>query len=121
MPLPNWPALPPIWSLSAARYWMTMALRGLVARAPFVANGDDGETAVLLRRIVQVDHDRQQVEVGVWEKRVVLVPLEPRLAVAGRLEIELGVVQLNVRTDQVLHDVQDFRIEDQVGKGLMVN
>src|SRR6266540_2461204 len=92
----------------------------MVPWAQFVAARNDGQAAILFGGLVQIDHHRQQVEVGVRKEGIVLVPLEARLAVAGWLEIQLGVVQLNVRPDQVLDDVEDLRIEDEVVEGLVM-
>src|SRR6266568_3565723 len=55
---------------------------------PLVAARNDGQAAILLGRIVHVDHYGQQIEIGMREKRIVLVPFDTRLGVAGWLEIE---------------------------------
>ena len=49
---------------------------------------------------LDVDPDRDRAVVGVGPRRDVLVPLEPAAAPAG-LEVELGVVELDVRSDHV--------------------
>src|SRR5258708_4494001 len=72
-----------------------------------VTAGDDRQTAVLLGRIVQKDHDRQEIEVGMREERIVLVPLETRFTAARRFEIELRMVELDIWADQVLHHVEN--------------
>jgi len=53
------------------------------------------------------------------EKRIILVPFEARFATARRLEVELGVVQLDIPPNQVLHHVQDFGIQHQVMERLV--
>jgi hypothetical protein len=49
------------------------------------------------------------------------MPFEARLATAWRLQVELGVVQLNVRSDEVFHDVQNLRIQHQITERLVAS
>jgi hypothetical protein len=58
-----------------------------------------------------VDQDRDQVVVGVREERVVLMPLEAGLAARRGLQVQLAVVELDVRPDHVLDGVEDPRVE----------
>src|SRR5205823_5246188 len=90
----------------------------VVTGARLVATGDDRQAAILRSRVVEEDHDGQQVEVGVWEERVVLVPLKRR-RLGGRFEVQRGIAELDVRPDQLLDDVENLRIEHDVVKGAM--
>src|SRR5947209_4711995 len=92
----------------------------MISRTPLVASRNRRAAAVFLRGIIEEDHDGEQIEVGVREKRMVLVPFEARVTTARRLQVELGV-QLDVRPDQVLHHVQDFGLQDQVMECLVTH
>ena len=76
-------------------------------RAELVRARDDAQAAVLLGRLVDVDGDSDQVVVRVREERIVLVPLEASLVAGGRLQVELRVVELDVRPDERLDRVED--------------
>ncbi len=85
-----------------------------------MAPRNDRQTPIFFGRIVQIDHHRQQIVVGVREERIILVPFEAGLAAARRFEIELGMVQLDIWPNQVLDYVQNLRIEDEIVERLMV-
>ena len=78
-----------------------------------MATGNDPQAAVVRRRVVEVDGHDHQIEVRVGERRKVLVPVEPGPRRA-RLEHQPRLLQLDVGADQVLHHVEDPRMEDQV-------
>ena len=103
---------------------MTLWSSSWLENAPSAANAwplrpelvdarDDSQAAVLLGRLVDVDRDRHQVVVRVREERVVLVPLEAGLAAGRRLQVELRVVELDVRPDERL-DGSTIAVEDGV-------
>ena len=92
----------------------------MLQRPQLVDAGDDAQAAVLLGRFVDVDGHRDQVVVRVGKERVVLVPLEARMVAGGRLEIELRVMDLDVRSDEGFDGVEDLRVEDQVHERLVM-
>jgi hypothetical protein len=81
-----------------------------------MAAGDDRQAPVVGTGIVEVDGDDQQIEVRVGERRVVLVPVEPRV---GRswLEDEPRLLQLDVGADEALDHVENPGMEDEVVEG----
>ena len=79
-----------------------------VEQRPVVAARDEPDLAHARLDVLEEHADREQVVVGVRPELDVLVPLHLFPAVRG-LEVELGVVELHVRPDEVGDDVDDRR------------
>jgi hypothetical protein len=81
-----------------------------------MAAGDDRQATAVGGRMVEIDRDDQQIEVRVGERRVILVPVEPRVG-RTRLEDEARLLQLDAGADQALDHVEDPGVEDEVVEG----
>ena len=81
----------------------------LVEKLPLVATGDDSQRTLVRSHVVEIGTDRQGAVVGVRPVLDVLVPLD-LFAPLGPFEIELRVVKLDVRSNEVGDDVGDDRL-----------
>ena len=77
-----------------------------------MAAGHDHQRAVRHLHVVEHHADRGEVVVGVRIERPVLVPFHRR-AEAGALQVELGGVEADVRSPQVLQHGEDLRMAHQ--------
>src|SRR5262249_16675011 len=68
------------------------------------------EASVLCGRIVQQKTDRQNIVIRVRIKGGVLMPLDRRSDPAA-LQVQLAVMELNVRAEQFGDDVGNWRVE----------
>ena len=78
---------------------------------------DDVHGAIVLGSVVQHDHYRGEVAIGVGEEGEVLVPAEAALALPLRLGGELGVLELDVGAEQGDQARGDARVAGQVEEG----
>ena len=84
-----------------------------------VAARNHAHAAVFRHGVVQEEHTRQQVVVGVGKEGEVLVPVHLAFALGRRFPVQLAVLQAQILTDKLRHRTQHHRMPRGLHEGVV--
>ena len=90
----------------------------LVEQIAEMTTRNEPDVSHIRSHVAQKHTDGERRVVRMWPELDVLVPFD-LFAAARRLEVQFAVMKLDIRSDQVLDEIDDFRSADELPVGLV--